>query len=107
MSKDGITRAQANRAIRQEALRAQLENQGHIQHVSDLVDKIKNPDEVIDDHMLGRYKIAIDAKLRLVNKYLPDLKATEVSGVDGGPIMVSALTKEEAEKISKELEDKY
>ncbi len=80
------TRAQLNRKVRQEALREQLSSQGHVQHIIDMVDKIREPTHVLADDMLARYKIAIDTKLKLIVKYLPDLKATEFTGEGGEPL---------------------
>ena len=56
----GVSKANANRAIRQEALRESLSAGGHIQHVVD-----------------------IDTKLKLVSKYLPDVKSVEIKNAEG------------------------
>lgn len=74
------------RQVRQEALRDQLQAQGHVQHVVDIVDKLTNESADIERDMVSRYKIALDAKLKLINKYLPDVKAVEVTGEGGGPV---------------------
>lgn len=84
-------RASANRAVRKVALRDQLQAQGHLQHVVDLTTKIMDEEISIDPEMLGRYKIAIDAKLKLINKYCPDLKAIEMQiGGDITQYVISA-----------------
>lgn len=80
------TRAQLNRKVRQEALRDQLSSQGHIQHVIDMVDKIRDPAHPLADDMLARYKVAIDAKFKLIAKYAPDLKNTELTADGGEPL---------------------
>lgn len=81
------TSAQRRRAVSKEALRDQLRAGGHLQHVIDMADKIADPDELIESDMLARYKIAIDTKLKLVSKYLPDVKSVEVTGEDGAPLV--------------------
>jgi|JI10StandDraft_1071094.scaffolds.fasta_scaffold1098019_2 hypothetical protein len=81
------TQADHNRAIRKDALREQLANGKHLEHVIDMANKIADHDELIESDMLARYKIAIDTKLRLINKYLPDVKAVEITGEDGGPVL--------------------
>lgn len=83
-----ITRADQNRKIRQEALREQLASQGHVQHVIELLGEISNPAKDIDKGMVDRYKIVIDTKMKLIGKYLPDLKAVEatISGDADQPI---------------------
>ena len=77
------TRAQQNRAIRQEALREQLSTQKHVEHVIDICKELNELSQEFDTTQIQRKKIVIDTKLKLINKYLPDLKATEITG-DGG-----------------------
>ena len=72
------SRAHKNRAIRQEALREQLSAQGHVQHIVDMINKIANLDEELAGSEVNRLNVAINAKLKLVNKYLPDLKSAEI-----------------------------
>jgi hypothetical protein len=56
-----------------------LEAGGHVQHVLDLCSKIEqNPDGPIN-----ALKVVIDTKLKLINKFLPDMKSVEVTGQDG------------------------
>lgn len=73
------TRAQQNRAIRQEALREQLAAQGHHEYVLEIARKLREPDE---DTNVQALKAAADIHLRLVDKYLPGLKSIEHSGGD-------------------------
>ena len=86
------TRAQENRKIRQEALRDQLSAQGHLQHILDITDKLQEPDNKIEPAMVARYDIVIKTKIKLLAKYLPDLKAVELTGPDGGDIGVKLRT---------------
>ncbi len=83
--RNGGSRAKENKRIRQEALRDQLRAGGHIEHVIDTIGKIK---ELKDGDKFGleKLKTSADLSLKLVNKYLPDLKTTELTGEDGGPI---------------------
>lgn len=56
-----------------------LEAGGHVQHVLDLCTKIEqNPEGPIN-----ALKVVIDTKLKLINKFLPDMKSVEVTGEDG------------------------
>jgi len=87
----GQTVAQRNRAVRQEALREQLQAQGHLQHVIDLLDKISNLDDKLDSAEIQRLKITVDTKLKLIGKYLPDLKATEITGEGGGELVTKTV----------------
>ena len=73
-----LSAQQRNKKIRQEALREQLSAQGHVQHVVDIAKKLKDPKCEIND--IQRVKLAVDIHLALIKKYLPDLKAVEISG---------------------------
>lgn len=75
-----VTRADKNRAIRQEELRKKLSAGGHLQHAIDSIGKIE---KASDSFELSKHKAVFDAQMKLASKYLPDLKAIEHSGVDG------------------------
>ena len=88
------SRAHKNRAVRQEALREQLANQGHLQHIIDLLAEIENLDKELDANQINRLKIVVDTKLSLLKKYLPDLKAVEVTGDGGDELVVKVIKKD-------------
>lgn len=74
-----MTRAQSNRKLRQEALREQLEAKGLIQKVLENLDKIEQLGaSEADAFELQKLKVSNEQRMRLINKYLPDLKASEV-----------------------------
>lgn len=83
-----ITRADANRKIRQEALREQLANKGLVQHVIEIAEKLNNLNEELDQLQTQRLRAAADIKCKLINKYLPDIKTTELTGEAGEQISV-------------------
>jgi DNA uptake protein ComE-like DNA-binding protein len=76
--KSGITRATQNKQIRQEAIREQLSARGMIEHIIDIADKLGDLSQPLENSDVNRMKAAADIKMRLVNKYLPDLKAVEI-----------------------------
>lgn len=80
------TRAQTNRRIRQEALREQLANGKHVEHVIDIVNEMREPGVEITSLELQKNKLIIDTKLALIKKYLPDVKQIELTGEDGEAI---------------------
>ena len=84
----GTTAANKNRAIRQEALREQLSNQGHVQHVTDIAKKLTDLENDLDSTQVQRLKSAADIKLKLIGKYLGDVKAIELSGDGGGDLVI-------------------
>ena len=84
----GTTASNKNRAIRQEALREQLSNQGHVQHVTDIAKKLTDLENDLDSTQVQRLKSAADIKLKLIGKYLGDVKAIELSGDGGGDLVI-------------------
>ena len=91
-----LTRAQSNRAIRQEALREQLAEQCRFQHIIDNIIKIEelNPESETFTNELNKLKAANEQRLKVANKYLPDLKQTELTGGDGEPFSIVISTKD-------------
>lgn len=102
MPASGVSRADQNRAIRQEALRESLEAGGHIQHVVDISNKLADLEEDLDSTKVSRLKAAADIKMKLIDKYLPTLKAYE--GPDGEaedvpPLSISFEVKKQKAEI--------
>ena len=81
--KSGVSRANENRAIRQEALRASLEAGGHIQHVLDICKELDDLTVEMDGVAVQRKRAVIDTKMKIIGKYLPDTKSVELSNKDG------------------------
>ncbi len=69
------TRAQLNKAVRQDALRDQLSAQGHVQHVVDITNKLSELEIPLDNLDVTRLKAAADIKIKLIDKYLPSLQS--------------------------------
>ena len=87
------TKAQLNRQVRQEALREQLSQQGHEQYISEIISNLSDPELEYDSLWVQRLKAAADLRLKLMAKYLPDLKTTEITGPDGGGLVVNIQRK--------------
>lgn len=87
------TNKQNIRAVRQEELRAKLAAQGHLQHVIKNVKKIEklNVRSKTFKNSLDKLTAATNIQLRLINKYLPDLKSTEVTGEGGGVLTINVV----------------
>ena len=92
----GKTRAQENRAIRQEALREQLSKQKHIEQVVDIATKLGDPNSELDSVMANRLKAAAEIRLKLISKYLGDVKAVEVSGEGGEALTINVQSFKDA-----------
>ncbi len=107
MPKQGQTTKQARRAERQEETRELIASQGHIRKVIDNIEQIealdflqKGDDDQIDYKLCQANKFRLDAlktaneqRLKLVNKYCPDLKNTEITGEAGGALQVTEVTR--------------
>lgn len=74
------TRAQTNREIRKETLREYIQERGSIQYLFDLIEKIEqlDPDSSTFSNELNKYKAALDARIKMTGKYMPDLKSQEI-----------------------------
>ena len=83
-----------NRAIRQEALREQLSKQKHIEQVVDIATKLGDVDNELDP--ASRLKAAADLRLKLISKYLGDVKAVEVSGEGGEALTINVQSFKDA-----------
>jgi hypothetical protein len=86
MSGSGLSVADRNKKVRQDALREQLSNKGLVQQVLEISDKIGDLSQDIEKEKIDRLKIAADLKMKLVAKYLPDLKQTELIGDPDKPV---------------------
>lgn len=87
------TRAQENRAIRQEALREWLSNKCTAQHLVDNLEKIEKLDPSVDNfrNSLDKYKVANEQRLKIMNKYLPDIKNVELANDGGGELTIKLV----------------
>lgn len=75
--------ANKNKEIRQEALRQQLIAGGHVQHVIDICEELNDLTIEMDSTAVTRKRAVIDTKLKLISKYLPDVKSVEIKNAEG------------------------
>ena len=81
------------RAMRQEQLRTYLSEKCRLEHVIDNIIKMEKEGASMETNELNAIKYATDARLKLINKYLPELKATEVTGEGGEGLTVAVIRK--------------
>lgn len=84
-------KAALNRKIRQDALREQLAKQKHVEKVVDNIKKMEEHGAIMEANELSALKYATDTRLKLVNKYLPDVKSVEVTGEGGSDLVVKVI----------------
>jgi hypothetical protein len=87
------TKTQLNRQMRQEGLRDFLSKQKLIEKVIDISDKLIDPEEEYDALDIQRMRTAAELKLKLASKFLPDLKSTELTGPEGGDLVIAVQRK--------------
>ena len=87
------TKAQLNRQLRHEGLRDFLSKQKLIAKVIDIAQDLTDPDKEYDALDVQRMRTAAELNLKLAAKVLPDLKSTEISGPDGGDLVVNIQRK--------------
>ena len=83
------TRAHKIRAERQEALREMLSKKCTVEQVIEISNKIAELGGELDALAVTRLKAAADLKMKLISKYLPDVKAVEISGEGGGYLQIT------------------
>ena len=81
------------RAMRQEQLRTYLSEKCRLEHVIDNIVKMEREGASMETNELNAMKYATDARIRLISKYLPDLKSQEITGADGDALVVSVIRK--------------
>lgn len=86
--KSGESRAEANRRIRKEAVYEQLKNAGLLTQVIEDANKLADLEIKLDSIEATRIKAATDIRLKLLNKYIPDLKSTELTGDPEAPLEI-------------------
>lgn len=92
MPKQGQSIGDVNRAIRQEDLRKKLSEGKHLKYAIDSIVKVERlkPSETSTQE-LAILKTAAELRLRLVNKYLPDLKNVELANDGGGELTIKVI----------------
>ena len=89
------TKADHNRNIRKMAIREQLKEQKHLEKAIDNIKKIEEAKGEMDVLEFQRLKAATELRLKLVAKYIPDLKSIEHSGEIGVTDNISAADAKE------------
>lgn len=84
----GESRKESNKRIRQEALREWLSKKCTAQHLVENIQKIEKLDANSEcfRNDLDKLKVANDQRLKILNKYLPDLKQSEIIGDPKNPL---------------------
>lgn len=82
-----------NRQLRQDNLREWLSEKCTAQHLVENIEKIEelDPDSSTFVNELNQLKTANEQRLKVLNKYLPDLRSTEHTGEGGGELTVQIV----------------
>lgn len=87
----GATVAAKNRKVRQESLREFLSKKCTVEQLLDNVKKIEHLEQDLTQEEVTRLRIATDIRVKLLSKYLPDLKSVEMTGEDGKDLIPAAI----------------
>lgn len=92
MPKNGQSIKEAMRANRQEDLRTKLSEGKHLQYAIESIVKVEKlqPSDTSTQE-LAILKTAAELRLKLVNKYLPDLKNVELANDGGGELTIRVV----------------
>ena len=85
------TRAQKVRAVKQDELRAYIGERNRLEHLFDNIEKIEQLNPETDqyfDKKLQQLKVANEQRIRLLNKYLPDMKEEQSQITDLPPVVI-------------------
>ena len=84
--KDSRNLATRRRQAHREEVLEKLKAAGLIQQVLKDAEKLADESIAMDPIMVSRIKGACELRLKMVNKWLPDVKAVELTGEDGDEI---------------------
>lgn len=87
------TNVAKQRSMRREQLRELLSKQKLVEKVIDTAKKLDEQGAMLEQNELQALKASADIRLKLINKYLPDLKSQEITGADGDALVVSVIRK--------------
>lgn len=78
MANDHRTTMTRQRQERQEALREYLSERGKVNYIFDNIEKLESQGGSMETSELTAISKATDLRVKLLNKYLPDLKSVEI-----------------------------
>ena len=94
----------ASREINREELRRYLSERGKLSYVFDNIEKLEDLTVELDSVSVGRLSTAINSRLALLKKYLPDEKSVEIKNAEGETFKTD--NKWTVEFINADIEDK-
>ncbi len=84
---DKTTHAQRRRAEQQAAARKRLQAWQFVRRLREIADKAEAADPVA----IPALRLKADIYHKLLAKCLPDLKAVELTGANGGPVQIQSI----------------
>lgn len=88
--KRGDNTKKTQREINKEELRRYLSERGKVSHIFDTIEKLEDLTLEMDSPTVSRLNSAINARLSLLKKYLPDEKSVEIKNAEGEEFKTSA-----------------
>lgn len=84
--------AAKQRKLRQDALREMLSKKCTVEQVINNIQKMEEQGLSMEAQELQALKYATDTRLKLINKYLPDLKSAEITGEGGEALKIQIVS---------------
>tara|TARA_R110000851_G_C12828140_1_gene540369 strand:+ start:138 stop:440 length:303 start_codon:yes stop_codon:yes gene_type:complete len=94
----------ASREINREELRRYLAERGKLSYVFDNIEKLEDLNIELDSISVSRLSTAINSRLSLLKKYMPDEKSVEIKNGEGETFKTD--NKWTVEFINADIEDK-
>jgi ATP-dependent exoDNAse (exonuclease V) alpha subunit len=68
-----------------------MQERGSVQYLFDIIEKIEklDPNSETFQQDLAKYSKVVDVRHKMLGKYLPELKATEITGEGGGELSIT------------------
>lgn len=87
-----MSRPTKNKQARREALREELQAREYLRQLQEVDDSLSSNWRVLTSEQVAALRLRTDINFKRLAKVLPDLKAIELTGEDGGPLSVSVIS---------------
>ncbi len=88
---DSRNHATRRRQERQEQLRDYLSERARLEYVLDNIEKMEKEGAHLETQELNALKYATDNRVKLLAKYLPDLRSMELTGDEDRPVAITEI----------------
>ena len=87
-----MARPDKNKQRRREALREELKAREYLRQLDQVNDQLTENWQVLSSEQVSALRLKTDLNFKRLSKVLPDLKAIELTGDDGGPLELKLVS---------------